>query len=319
MPQPYRVKNWSEYNRALRQRGSLTFWMSEEAIGAWRYQGPQKQGGERIYSELAIESCLRLRLVYSLALRQCQGFVASLFALLGVSLPVPDYSTLSRRQGSLEVSLCARKKKKEGDEEEEVHVVLDSTGLKVYGPGEWAQKKHGEKRRRTWRKLHLAVDPKTGEITATRLGENKEHDSAQAAPLLEETQDNRGRVDRVGGDGAYDKWRCYDAVAAHGATPVIPPQKNAKIRQHGNATAAPLPRDEAIRFIREHGRARWKREHGYHLRSVAEAVIGRFKGSIGRTLRSRELKNQQSEARLGSQILNRMAALGMPHSVPALA
>jgi IS5 family transposase len=217
-------------------------------------RGPAQQGAQYTYSDLAIESCLRLRLVYSLALRQTQGFLASLFALLKIALPVPDYSTLSRRHASLQVSLCTRKQK----DEMEVHVVLDSTGLKVYGPGEWAQRKDGDKRRKTWRKLHLVVDPKTGEITATTLTENKEHDSAQAEPLLEQSAENRGSVDRVGGDGAYDKWRCYDAVAAHGATLVIPPQKNARIRQHGNAKAPPLPRDEANRYIRRHGRAQRK-------------------------------------------------------------
>jgi hypothetical protein len=317
MPQPYRLKNWREYNHALRSRGSLTFWLSEEAMEAWRYTGPTQQGGQTLYSDLAIETCLSLRLVYSLALRQCQGFVRSLFKLLQVELPVPDYSTLSRRQGSLEVQLCARQKKRK--EDEEVHVVLDSTGLKVYGPGEWARRKHGAKRRRTWRKLHLGVDPQSGEITATTLTQNKAHDSSQVEPLLEESEQNRGSLERVGGDGAYDTWVCYHAIAAHAATPVIAPQKNARIKQHGNCKAPPLPRDEAIRYIRRHGRAKWKREHGYHLRSVAEAAIGRFKGCIGRMLRSRELKNQQTEARLGCKILNRMAALGMPQSVPAMA
>ncbi len=318
MPQPYRVENWREYNHALRRRGSLTFWLNEEAIAAWRYAGPTQQGGPITYLDLAIEACLRLRLVYSLGLRQTQGFVESLFRLLQVELPVPDYSTLSRRQGSLQVDLCARKKKKE---DEEVHVVLDSTGLKVYGPGEWTQRKHGAKRgakrRRTWRKLHLSVDPKSGQISAATLTENKEHDSSQAEPLLEETEQTRGGVDRVGGDGAYDKWICYDAIKDKSATPVIPPQRNARIRQHGNCKAPPLPRDAAIRYIRRHGRAKWKREQGYHVRSVAEAAIRRFKSGIGRSLRSRELPNQQTEARLGCKLLNRMAALGMPQSVPA--
>lgn len=317
MPQPYRVENWREYNYALRRRGSLTFWVSEEAIEAWRYTGPRQQGGQITYSDLAIETCLSLRLVYSLGLRQTQGFVTSLFELLQVELPVPDYSTLSRRQGSLEVPLCARKRKRE--KAEGVHVVLDSTGLKVYGPGEWARRRHNAKRRRTWRKLHVSVDPKSGEITATTLTENKEHDSSQAEPLLEETEQNRGRIDTVGADGAYDKWVCYHAIEAKSATPVIPPQKNARIKQHGNCKALPLPRDEAIRYIRRHGRAKWKREHGYHLRSVAEAAIRRFKVCIGRVLRSRELENQQTETRLGCKILNRMAALGMPQSVPAMA
>lgn len=319
MPQPYRVENWSEYNRALIGRGSVTFWISEEALSAWHYEGPTQQGGQYTYSDLAIETCLGLRLVYSLPLRQTQGFVHSLFGLLGVDLPVPDYSTLSRRQADLHVDLCARKKKEEQEEEEGQHIVLDSTGLKVYGEGEWKQRQHGKGKRRTWRKVHLGVDPKSGEITATTLSENSEHDSLQAEPLLEESEERGGSIECVGGDGAYDKWICYAAIAARGALPVIPPQKNAKIKQHGNCKAPALPRDEAIRYIRRHGRAKWKREHGYHLRSLVEAAIWRFKRCIGRTLRARKLKNQQTEARLGSKILNRMASLGMPQSVPAAA
>jgi hypothetical protein len=314
MPQRYRVENWSAYNEALRRRGSLTFWISEEAIRAWRYTGAAQQGGQTVDSDLAVETCLSLRLVYSLALRQTQGFVTSLFELLEVELPVPDYSTLSRRQASLEVELCTRKPKKG---EAEQHVVLDSTGLKVQGPGEWTRRKHAAKRRRTWRTVHLSVDPKTGEITATTVTENKEHDSSQVEPLLEESEENRAELNRGGGDGADAKWVCYEAIASRTATPVIPPQKNARIKQHGNCNAPPLPREEAIRYLRRHGRSKWKREHGYHLRSVAEAAIWRFKSCIGRILRSRELTNQQTEARLGSQILNRMAALGMPQSVPA--
>lgn len=313
----YRVQNWSEYNQALIGRGSLTLWISEEATDAWHHSGPAQQGGQIVYSDLAIETCLSLRLVYSLALRQTQGFVHSLFGLLEVELPVPDYSTLSRRQAALEVSLCARKKKRQ--DEEPQHVVIDSTGLKVYGQGEWARRKHGVSKRRTWRKVHLGVDPKTGEIIATTLSENKEHDSSQIEPLLEEAEENGGSMERVGGDGAYDKWICYEAIEARAAHPAIPPQKNARIKQHGNCKAPPLPRDEAIRYIRKHGRAKWKREHGYHRRSVAEAAIWRFKRCIGRILRSRKLKNQQIEARLASKILNRMATLGMPQSVPAMA
>lgn len=317
MPQRYRVKNWSKYNEALRRRGSLTFWFSEEALRSWHYRGPAQQGGQYTYSDLAIETCLGLRLVYSLALRQTQGFVHSLFCLLKVALPVPDYSTLSRRQATLTVDLVARKKKNE-NEEPPAHVVVDSSGLKVYGEGEWKQRQHGKSKRRTWRKVHLSVDPATGEITATTLTENNQHDSSQMEPLLEESEENRGPIDTVGGDGAYDKWVCYGAIEARGATPVIPPQKNARIRQHGNCKAPALPRDEAIRYIRSHGRAKWKRDHAYHLRSLAETAIWRFKCCIGRTLRARKFLNQQTEARLGSKILNRMASLGMPQSVPVM-
>ncbi len=230
---------------------------------------------------------------------------------------MPDDSTLSRRQVELGVALCACKKKREKDEPH--HIVLDFTGLKVCGEGEWKQRQHGSSKRRSWRKVHLGVDPKTGETTATTLTENREHDSAQAGPLLEESEQNRGSIGRVDGDGAYDKWICYAAIEARGAMPVIPPQKNAEIQQHGNCTAPALPRDEAIRYIRRHGPGKWKREHAYHVRSPAEAALWRFKGCIGRMLHARTLKNQQRESRLGSQILNRMAAVGMPQSVPVAA
>jgi hypothetical protein len=312
----YRVKNWSEYNRALIQRGSLTVWMSEGAAERWRYRGPTQRGAQYTYSDFAIEACLRLRLIYSLALRQTQGFVTSLLCLLDLDLPVPDYSTLSRRHAALAVDLCARKKDKEAESSEEPqHIVLDSTGLKVYGEGEWKQRKHGKSKRRTWRKVHVAVDPKTGEITATTLTENGEHDSSQVEPLLEESEENRGRIERVGGDGAYDTWSTYEVIEAHGAQPVIPPQKNARIRQHGNCKAPPLPRDEAIRFIRRHGRRKWKRESGYHRRSRDESALSRFKRLIGRRLRTRRLAHQKTEVRLGSKILNQMAKLGMPRTV----
>lgn len=315
----YRVENWSEYNRALRARGSLTLWFSEDAARAWCYTGPRRPGGQKRYSDLAIQTCLSLRLVYGLALRQTQGFVASLLHLLEIDLPVPDYSTLSRRHASLEVDLCARKKKDEGSEAEPQHVVIDSTGLKVYGQGEWNTRQHGTGKRRTWRKVHVAVDPKTGEITATTLSENSEHDSSQLEPLLEETQENRARIDSVAGDGAYDTWRSYESIDAYHARPVIPPQRNARIRQHGNSKAPPLARDEAIRFIRRHGRKRWKQESGYHRRSLAESALWRFKRILGRLLRTHTLAHQKTEVRLGIQILNRMAALGMPQSVPVTA
>lgn len=312
----YRVTNWSEYNRALIQRGSLTVWFSEEAADAWEYAGPRRPGGQMRYSALAIETCLRLRLVYSLALRQTQGFVTSLLGLLDLELPVPDYSTLSRRHAGLEVALCA--KRPQGDvPEEPQHVVIDSTGLKVYGEGEWNTRKHGKHKRRTWRKVHVAVDPKTGEITATTLTPNSEHDSSQVKPLLDETEENRGDLDSVTGDGAYDTWDSYAQIEAQGARAVIPPQRNAKIRQHGNCKALPLARDETVRAVRCQGRKRWKQASGYHRRSLAESTIWRFKRNIGRLLRTHALAHQRTEVRLGMQLLNRMAALGMPQSIPA--
>jgi hypothetical protein len=321
----YNITNWSHYNHALIQRGSLSVWISEEAAQRWRYDGPPQWGTDPVYSDFAIETCLRLRLVYDLPLRQTQGFVASLFRLMDLDLPVPDYSTLSRRAKDLSVDLCAGPEgsectsegASEGEDEGEAaprHVVIDSTGLKVYGEGEWKQRQHGKSKRRTWRKIHVSLDPETGEITAERLTDNSKHDASQIESLLEETLKTTGPVTHVGGDGAYDTWDSYDAIEAADAQPVIPPQKNAKIKRHGNCKGPPLPRDEAIRYIRRHGRTKWKRVHGYHRRSLVETGIYRFKRLIGRVLRSREPSRQRTEARLGCQILNRMLRLGMPES-----
>ena len=318
----YRVSNWHDYNRALVQRGSLTVWVSEDAIEQWEYDGENQHGGQFTYSEMAIETCLKLRLIYKLPLRQTQGFVGSISELLGLNdVPVPHYSTLSRRHDGLSVDLRPKAKDNEQDrsgssDAEARHVVIDSSGLKVYGEGEWKQRQHGKSKRRTWRKIHIGLDVETGEITATRLTDNSRHDASQVALLLEETLEQGGTISSVGGDGAYDKWKSYEAIEDAGAHPVIPPQKNAKIKRHGNAKAEPLPRDEAIRYIRRHGRKKWKRAHEYHRRSVVETAVFRLKRIIGRVLRSRKLGNQRVEARLGSKILNQMLVLGMPESYP---
>lgn len=316
---PYKLNNWSHYNQALVQRGCLSVWIADEVAEAWLYDGPAQWGTDPTYSDFAIETCLRLRLVYSLPLRQTQGFVTSLFRLMKLKLPVPDYSTLSRRAQDLPIDLCASRKgeadgNEEGADEAPRHLVIDSTGLKVYGEGEWKQRQHGKSKRRTWRKLHIGLDVETGEITAERLTGNEEHDSSQVEMLLDEAVEATGAVTHVGGDGAYDTWGSYKAIKAAGAEPVIPPQKNAKIKRHGNSKGPPLARDEAIRYIRRHGRGKWKRVHEYHLRSLAETALYRFKQIIGRVLRSRNRPNQRTEARLGCQILNRMTRLGMPQS-----
>lgn len=313
----YQLDNWSQYNRALIERGSLSVWISEEAIHAWEYEGRSQWGSDPTYSDFAIETCLRLRLVYHLPLRQTQGFVNSLFKLMQVDLPVPDYTTLSRRASALSIDLALSKSGDHAkDQPEPRRIVIDSSGLKVYGEGEWKQRTHGKSKRRTWRKIHIGVDPKTGEITAECLTENDTHDCSQAEALIEEATQQVGPISHVGADGAYDKWKVYEAIESAEAEPVIPPQKNAKIKKHGNCKGPPLPRDEAIRYIRQHGRSKWKRVHDYHLRSLVESALYRFKRLIGRLLRARKLVNQQTEARLGCQILNRMLQLGMPQSRP---
>ena len=310
----HKVENWSEYNDALVDRGRLTVWISEEAIQDWKADREPQQGAQWIFTDRAIGTCLQIKMVYGLGLRETEGFVESLFELMGLEdLPVPDYTTLSKRQGDLDIDLPTSSKVSP------IHLVIDSTGLKVYGEGEWKQRIHGKQKRRTWRKLHLGVDSDTGLVTAVTLTDNTSSDSSQVEPLLEETlpegseaEDSEAALDKVGADGAYDTFDVYDVIGDYGATPVIPPQKNAKIKKHGNSGGPPLPRDEAIRYIRQHGRNKWKRTHGYHQRSLAETAIYRFKGLMGRFVEARTWENERTEVRLKAKTLNQMTRLGMP-------
>ena len=303
----YRVRNWSAYDQALKQRGSVTLWFAPEAVAAWNYQGAAQRGAQFVYSDLAIETALTLRLIYHLPLRQTEGFVESLLHVMGLDLSAPDHSTLSRRQEGLSVALPTR------PTQEPIHVVVDSSGLKVYGEGEWKVRQHGWSVRRTWRKLHLGVNEATGEIIAQTSTENSVDDAAQVTPLLEQID---AEVARLGGDGSYDKHKVFKALAnpSHPGPiePIIALRKDAKIQQHGNCKAAPQARDEILRAIRHKGRKHWKRQRGYHRRSLAETQMFRYKQIIGDKLRARALANQQVESRLGCAILNRMTHLGRP-------
>lgn len=307
----YRLRNWSEYNAALKKRGSITIWLSEEALAHWRHQGPPQRGAQYHYSELAIQTALTVKAIYHLGLRQTEGFLQSVTKLFGVEIDIPDYSTLSRRQKTLTVPLAASSPRGP------VYVVVDSTGVKVFGEGEWKVRQHGISKRRTWLKLHVAVNEATGEALAMELTTNSVDDAAEVKPLLAQIATP---IKAFGGDGGYDKNKVYSTLDERGRqqqTSIqinIPPRKDAKIIRHGNSAQAPLTRDENLRAIREHGRRRWKEQCGYHRRSLAENFMFRFKTIIGPQLKARTFDAQQIEVRIGCMILNRMIALGMPDS-----
>ena len=302
---PYRIRNWPAYNAALIGRGSLTLWVDEEAIRSWRYTGPTQRGAQYHYTDAAIGCVLTLRAVYHLALRAAEGLARSVFALLAVSLPVPSYSTLSRRAAALRVALGALPRSTS------LHLVIDASGFKVYGEGEWKVRQHGWSKRRTWRKLHLAVDEATGEIVAAVASEAGVSDDEVVPDLVAQVE---GEIRQVSADGAYDKRQCYDALAERGATAVIPPRRDAKIWQHRNCAGAPWQRDENLRAIRQKGRRRWKQESDYHRRSLAETTFFRCKTIFGPTLHARAFPQQATELFLTAAALNRMTHLGMPDS-----
>ena len=302
----YRVKNWSEYDKALVQRGSITIWLSDDFEASWRYAGEKQRGSQFEYSAQAIIIMLMMKNVFHLPNRATEGFVRSIFAMLGVSLTVPDHTTLSRRGKGLKVALP---KKISGH----VDIVMDSTGLKIYGEGEWKVRTHGKSKRRTWRKLHIGTDPDSGEIQAVALTENSVSDADMVEPLLNQIDQP---IDRFAGDGSYDKRKVYDSLNQYApqAEVLIPPCKNAHIWRHGNTHAERLKRDENLRAVRKLGRKAWKETSGYHVRSLAETTMFRFKTIFGDRLSARLLETQATQATICCAALNRMTHLGMPES-----
>lgn len=300
----YEITNWSKYNESLVNRGSVTFWFDEDVLADWMHANEEtKIGRPFVFSDTAIECLLTLRELFRLPYRQTEGFARSLAALMKAAIPIPDYTSLAKRASKVTIDLGISNRKGPID------LVVDSTGLKVFGEGEWKMRQHGKSKRRTWRKLHLAVNPDTQEIEAEVLTENSGHDSDQVHELLDQIPND---IATFYGDGAYDKWKVYEELSTKGIDPVVPPQRNAKIKQHGNSTAPPLPRDEAIRGIRGVGRKQWKEEIGYHCRSMAETAMFRIKTIFGGALKNRKLPNQQTEARLRCKILNSFTQRGMP-------
>ena len=299
----YRGQNWPEYERGLVRRGDITIWLSPKSIATWSPGKGGIPGGQRKFSDLAIETALTLRLVFGLPLRQAEGFLRSLFGLMGVDLPVPDHTTLSRRAKGLELRL--RSSASAGP----IHLIVDSTGLSIVGEGEWAAAKYGGKGRRCWKKLHLGVDG-AGVIVAQSLTDGSVDDAAEGIKLLRSVGH---RVRSFIGDGAYDSVAVYTAAGARGARVVGPPSRKATGPRRRKPRSP--ARDRAIARIRKVGRRRWKTESGYHRQGRVENTFFRFKSIVGGRLRARQRDAQATEAVIACNALNRMFELGRPRSV----
>src|SRR3954462_2960834 len=308
-----KVTNWPAYDASLRQRGSLTVWFTDEAIAAWEAEPRTTRGGQPWYSELAILTALTLRAVYRLALRQTEGLIGSVMRLLGLDLPVPDHTTLSRRAATLEVPRPRSSSRTEASNgTEPMHLLVASTGLKLCGPGEWLVEKHGIKARRSWRKFHLGRDADTGQIVAATLTTHDVDDGSQVGPLLDQVD---GPIASFTGDGAYDQDGVYASVAErHPAAAVIVPPRATAVPS-ATAETAPTQRDRHLQLIAERGRRGWQMASGYTNRARAEATIGREKRGIGDELRWRTDQRRAAEMNVGVAVLNRMLELGRPESV----
>ena len=303
--QRHQVTNWAEYDASLRQRGSLRVWFTEEAIAAWCAEPCTTRGGQSHYSSLAIRTALTLRAVFRLALRQTEGLIGSILQLLGLDLVVPDHSTLSRRAETLEVP---RPIPRTGP----VHLLVDSTGLRLCGPGEWLVEKHGTQRRRSWRKLHIGVDAESGQILASELTSHDVDDGSQVEPLLGQIT---APLVSLTGDGAYDQAGIYGTVAERhpDAEVIIPPRSTAVPSEM--AESAPTQRDRHLQSIAKHGRMGWQKRSGYTRRALVETSISRFKRVIGDALGSQTDRRRATEVAIAVHALNRMLELGRPKSV----
>lgn len=308
----YQPCDWPQYNKYLVERGRLTLWFDLEDIQKW-YDlniNIQGQGATRIYSDWAIETLNTMRFILNLPLRATQGFAESLFKLMNIDLNVPHYSTLSRRLEHIPCDLVNTLAP-----DEPIHLALDSTGLKVYGEGEWKVRQHGYSKRRTWRKIHIAIDPVSQEIMNVVVSTNDFKDNQVVEALLDGIEQP---IEAIYGDGAYDAQNVYDACDRREAQAVIPPRESSKIKQHGNSSEQPYQRDENIREIRKKGKAGWKLDNHYHQRSLSETVMFRFKSAFGVLLKSRKFGNQAKETFLKCKILNIFAQIGLANSQPVL-
>jgi hypothetical protein len=314
----YRIENWKEYNKSLVNRGRITLWLSDDIENSWVCQEASgKRGRPKQYSDVAIELCLTVKYLYKLPYRATQGFVDSFLERFGFSLQSPCYSQINRRSPALAVKL-----KRISTSKEKLDIVVDSTGLKVYGEGEWKVRTHGAGKRRTWRKLHLGVDPLDHEIVSWELTGNDKSDDQVFPDVLKGVE---GEVERCFGDGAYDKKPCYDACYARQVSLITPPRIDAVPQKQNKINPSMIPRDRAIERIKslektlgdtDKARKQWKHEIDYHTRSIAETAMFRFKTICSGNLASRNESSQKTEVAIKINLLNAFTACGMPRSYP---
>jgi len=297
----YRITNWASYDRALVKRGSLTVWFSPEAIGAWTPKNKGRRGGQRRYSNIAVQTALYLRLLFRQPWRQTEGLLRSIVELLGLRLEGPDHTTLSRR--ARELATRPPRWPSRGA----MHLRVDASGLKIFGQGEWAAARYGNRSRRVgWRKLHLGVD-EGGHIVAAELTDKGVADASVLPTLL--TQIDRP-IRRLTADGGYDRREVYVAAVKRGAHVVIPPQRGAVISRDPILRT----RNRHIRRMEKVGRAQWRREKGHHCQARVENSFYRYKRIFGPAIRARHPLGQRAEVMAACTLLNRMTLLAMSAS-----
>ena len=301
-PKIYRTTNWSSYNSALINRGNLSIWFDPKT--QWYAQPKGKHGRNQTYSDTAIQCCLMIKSLFHLSLRMVTGFVQSLIHLCRLDWTAPDYSTICRRQKHIDIAINYQKSSNG------LQLLVDSTGLKFLGEGEWKRKKHQPEYRRQWRKLHIGIDAETLQIRAIQLTTNNVSDSQVLGDLLDQIPQDE-QIDSVYTDGAYDTKQCRQVIADRQAHAVIPPRKNAKPWKDTKTSS--LERNELLRTVKRLGRTIWKNWSGYHRRSLIETKMHCIK-LLGDKLRARNFQSQVNEIHARVAVLNKFTDLGRPHT-----
>jgi len=302
IPKVYRTTNWSSYNKALINRGNISIWF--DPTTQWYAQPQGKHGRNQTYSDAAIQCCLMIKSLFRLSLRMVTGFVQSLIKLCGLDWTAPDYSTLCRRQKHIDIAICYQKSN------DGLHLLVDSTGLKFLGEGEWKRKKHQPEYRRQWRKLHIGIDAKTLQIRAVQLTTNNVSDSQVLGDLLDQIPLDE-QIDSVYTDGAYDTKYCRKVISDRQAYAVIPLRKNAKLWKDKKLRS--LERNELLKTVKCLGRTIWKKWSGYHRRSLVETKMHCIK-LLGDKLSAKNFQSQVNEIHARVAVLNIFTELGRPHT-----
>lgn len=311
----YKVTNWTEYNKALMARGNILFWLTEENLKNWYHKqqkDEKKSGRPRIYSDSTIELLLTICQAHEVSLRQAVGMVKRLFAALGIDLQLPHYSVLSRRAGKLQIELEHQQSKARA-----LNIIFDSTGSKISGEGEWLVRKHGQSKRRVWRKLHIVIDAESRRILRCMLTKLDVHDAHMAEEFICSLAKEGYTIETVRGDGAYDTHALHFVCQQHNIKTIIPPRKGAVLtcEKFSKSPHVHTQRDHIIEAVRAQGMDEWKEKSQYHLRSLVESMFSVLKRLFGGSLRSRLEENQIVEAMLRCKITNKFMEFGRPITV----
>lgn len=298
----YKPRNWSEYNKAKINSGNIFIYFKED-IKDWWYstESNGKKGRNNLYSNQSIELALIVHYLFKIPLRQTQGFIEGMFEKFGLNLNAQNFSTISRRSQHLDVLYRTL------DPTDNLHIVVDSSGVQIHSGNQWNAYKHRVKDKQKWLKVHFCVHAQTGEVLSNTLTDGCTSDSSQVKPLLDELPD---QIEKFYGDGAYDRHQTYDAIAEHQSSVVdiiIPPLESSKTPEDPEVELT--QRDKHVEYIQNKGRLRWNNKHNYGQRQKAEGVFAKFKALFDEKLLSRDSCAQQTELNLKCKWLNQMNRL----------